>query len=596
MVLWSEAGNASTWVRDEAAYARDRKRLIPVHLDASEPPLGFRQIQSLRLDANVGRAAQLAHLTEVVRALSSGSAASPVQTAPPRRARRRTVLAVAIVATLATGAAWLASYVRAPDTNPAPVEPVSDRRIAPVGVERPKVSVAVLPFTDMSEKHDQEYLADGMAEEIINRLVKAQDLLVTARTSSFYFKGKATTIRDVARELGVEHVLEGSIRRAGDRLRVTAQLIRANSGYHLWSETYDREFGDVFAVQDEIAGAVAQALQIRMKGGETSQRRGGTQNIEAYELYLRAYNASSTGMAVTGDALSSYEKITTYAQRAIDLDPNYGLAWSTLAWGYIAKGVDGLMNATDAFSRARELAHRALEVSPELADAHLVLQQLHAMVDWDWAAAERENRLALALDPTDQNAYQTAGIVYNALGRWEEAQQQFEMALARDPLNSYLYYCLGKMHYGAGRYAAAEAMFRKQWEMDPSFRWARPYISKAMWAQGKTEAAFRIIDEETDPQVRLMSMANAYYSVGRHAESDAALREQIDGQAEMFPVAIAIAYALRGDTERALHWLEKAYEIRDATLLEIVGEPLLKNIEHDPRYHAFLRKLNIPAT
>jgi tetratricopeptide (TPR) repeat protein len=255
------------------------------------------------------------------------------------------------------------------------------------------------------------------------------------------------------------------------------------------------------------------------------------------------------------------------------------------------------MNANEAFARARELAHHALEVSPELADAHVVLQQLHAMVDWDWAAAERENRLALSLDSTDQNAYQTAGIVFNALGRWEEAEQQFEMALARDPLNSYLYYCLGKMHYGAGRYATAEAMFRKQWEMDPTFRWSRPYIAKAMTAQGKTEAAFKIIEDETDPVVRLMSMAMSYYAIGRHAEADAALREQVDGLAEILPVSIAMAYAQRGEKELALQWLEKAYDVRDATLLEIVGEPLLKNIEGDPRYKAFLRnKMNIPAT
>ena len=182
-------------------------------------------------------------------------------------------------------------------------------------------SIAVLPFADMSEKKDQEYLADGMAEEILNLLANAPGLLVAARTSSFYFKGKQTKIQDIARELGVAHILEGSIRRAGDQLRVTAQLIRADNGYHLWSETYDRDLKDLFKVQDDIANAVAQALQIKLMGGELSRKKGGTQNLDAYQLFLRADSA------LYQNTRSSLEAADQYVDQAIELDPNYGMAW-----------------------------------------------------------------------------------------------------------------------------------------------------------------------------------------------------------------------------------------------------------------------------
>lgn len=460
------------------------------------------------------------------------------------------------------------------------------------GVVIPERSIAVLPFVDMSEQKDQEYLADGMAEEIINLLAKVPGLLVPARTSAFHFKGNPTTIAEIARELRVAHVIEGSIRRSGNRIRVTAQIVRADSGYHLWSETYDREVRDVLEVQDDIANAVAQALQIHLKGGTLARRSGGTQNLQAYELYLRAFNAF---MNSAPNQRTSLDRASEYAHDAISIDPNYGRAQWLLAWISQVEADDGWIDASEGYARARDLAQRALEVSPELADAHALLQYLHVIVDWDWAAAEREGQLALAIDPTEPFALQTAGLLSNALGRWDDAERQFQTALARDPLNWYMYFCLGRTYFGAGRFADAEAMFRKQQEMDPAFRWTRLYLSRALGAQGKADAALAIIEDETDEEVRLMALSGSLWAVGRRAEADTALQQQIERLATIFPYSIALTYAQRGEHDLALHWLEQAYEQRDASLLEMMGEPLLKGLEGDQRFKAFLRKMNLPV-
>ncbi len=282
----------------------------------------------------------------------------------------------------------------------------------------------------MSEKKDQEYLADGMAEEILNLLAQVPDLLVPARTSSFYFKGKPTKIPDIARELGVVNVLEGSIRRSGDHLRVTAQLVRADNGYHLWSETYDRELRDVFKVQDDIANAVVQALQIKLAGGELSRRKGGTQNLEAYQLYLRARSAHDQ------NTQSSLDAAGEYLDQAIKLDPSYGMAWALLASNALLKTLYGALDPAEGYERVRQLAQHALQLSPDLADAHASLAWVF-MLNWDWAAAETEVQRALAIDPTNPAALRAAARLSLTLGRWDDAERQFRAALARDPLNPF---------------------------------------------------------------------------------------------------------------------------------------------------------------
>ncbi len=402
-------------------------------------------------------------------------------------------------------------------------------------------SIAVLPFADMSEKKDQEYLADGMAEEILNLLANAPGLLVAARTSSFYFKGKQTKIQDIARELGVAHILEGSIRRAGDQLRVTAQLIRADNGYHLWSETYDRDLKDLFKVQDDIANAVAQALQIKLMGGELSRKKGGTQNLDAYQLFLRADSA------LFQNTRSSLEAADHYVDQAIELDPNYGMAWFVRANVDLLQAENGFRDPTEGYERAREGLQQTLQLSPEIADTHALLGGMLMTVDRDWAAAKIELQKALAIDPNNSTALQAAGLLSIALGRWDDAERQLRFALARDPLNPYLLWALGTAYYGAGRLQESESAYRKLLETTPDFLWTRVYLGRTLLAQGEPEDCARHAATGTTKSFRLMLLPTALLAAGRKAEADEALKAQIDHWGDVDAFCIAASYAYRGD-------------------------------------------------
>jgi TolB-like protein len=449
-------------------------------------------------------------------------------------------------------------------------------------------SIAVLPFTDMSEKHDQEYLADGMAEEILNLLAQAPELLVSARTSSFYFKGKQTKIPDIARELGVAHVLEGSIRRSGDHLRVTAQLVRADNGYHLWSETYDRELRDVFKVQDDIANAVVQALQIKLMGGELSRQKGGTQNLEAYLLFLRALRA------VGQPTKSSLDAAAEYLDQAIKLDPSFGWASALLADAVMPKPLFGLLDPAEGYERGRQLAQHALQLSPDLAEPHAVYLFVHLKWDWDWGAAETEMERALAIDPTNMSALHGAGILFSTLGRWDDAERQLRLALVRDPLDAYGIFNLGEAYYRAGRYAESEAMLRKLLELAPGFGYARSQLGKTLLAAGKPDAALAMVQQEAETFGRYL-LPIVLQANDRKAEADDALQGFIaQCAADRCAYGIALNYAYRGDRDLALQWLERAYEQKDGGLTGILGEHLFKNVADDPRYKAFLRKMKLP--
>ena len=446
-------------------------------------------------------------------------------------------------------------------------------------------SIAVLPFTDMSQQKDQEYFADGMAEEIINLLAKVPELLVSARTSSFYFKGKQTKIPEIARELGVVNVLEGSIRLSGNRLRVTTQLVRADTGYHLWSETYDRALDDVFKVQDDIANAVVQALQIKLMGGELSRQKGGTQNLEAYQLYLRAISANAK------NTRSSLDAAGKYLDQATKLDPNFGMAWSALAFTAMLKTDNSFPGAT--YESVRQLAQHALQLSPRNADAHARLQYVYRVADFDWAAAEAEGRLALAIDPMNLSVLNNCGLLSATLGRWDDAERQFRAALARDPLNPFVIGNLGAAYYSAGRYAESEGLYRKLLELDPRFLGTRPFLARTLLAEGKSEEALAMVLQEGDEHMRLLFLPIFLHAAGHQAEAEEALHARIRRADRDASYLVAMTYAYLGERDLALQWLERAYDEKHAGLAEIVGEVLFKNLAHDPRFKTFLRKMNL---
>jgi TolB-like protein/DNA-binding winged helix-turn-helix (wHTH) protein/Tfp pilus assembly protein PilF len=525
-----------------------------------------------------GRGYQLIAVVKEIEAQPAAPAPATVEPAlgPKPRRNRLALIAVFVVVLVAVG--WLLA------TKFWIAQPKPTSITAAVVAER---SIAVLPFVDMSEKKDQEYFGDGMAEEIIDLLTKVPDLRVPGRTSSFYFKGKQTKVPDIARELSVTNVLEGSIRRSGTRIRVTAQLVRADTGYHLWSETYDRPLDDIFKVQDDIANAVVQALQITLMGGPLTRQKGGTQNLEAYQLYLRARN--SVGQNTVQSLTAAREDF----DRAIKLDPDFGLAWAELSRETLLLTNNGVFSPREGYERARQQAQHALLLSPDVSEAHSTLANVYRNYDWDWAASAAEVRLALASDPTNPTALMRAGQLAYTLGHWDDAERQLSLALVRDPLNTIVIVSLGIAQYSAGRFADADATYRRLLELAPDFSLGRSLLGKTLLAEGKPEAALAMLRED-DEFARQGYLAIVLQAAGRQAESDEALKVLITKFADTKAYFVAMTYAYRDDRDLAFQWLERAHEQRDQAFREFVGERLFKNIEDDPRYKAFLRKMNLP--
>jgi TolB-like protein len=539
----------------------------------------------------------VAHVTGPASGHSGGAARpaartesdSSLATKTRQRSRRMLVALAAItafaLACLAADKFWLSK--RSMNDQPSVAETFTSPANPSMGLAIPANSIAVLPFVDMSAEKNQEYMADGMAEELLNLLAQVPDLKVIARTSSFAFKDQDIDIAEIARKLNVAHVLEGSVRTSGNKLRITAQLVRTADSTHLWSERYDRPMDDILAVQDEIANAIVQALQIQLSGGELNRRKGGTQNLEAYRLYLRAMST------YYDNTRSSLDASGEYLEQALKLDANFGKAWSLLAETVLLKTDSGWLEPRVGYELARQRAQRAIEVSPEMAHPHAMLQYVYRTLDWDWAKAEREGQLALAIDPEDPTALSYSASLYRTLGRWDEAERRGRAALIRDPINTYVIWDLATNYYSAGRFAEAEAMYRQLLELSPNFYWTRPYLGKTLLAQGKAEAALAIVQEESDEPARLKYLPAVLLAAGRRADADEALRAQIAYWASTGAYWVAQNYAYRGDHELALEWLERAYEQKDPVLVEIVGEHLFKGLYDDPRYRDFLRKMNL---
>ena len=509
-----------------------------------------------------------------------------------RRVTRTELAILTVLFLLGGGLFW--RYQRTSETMPPVATPVSSvpAVASPMATAAPnEKSIAVLPFADMSAEKNQEYMSDGMAEELLNLLAQVPDLKVIARTSSFAFKGKDVPIAEIARQLNVAHVVEGSIRKSGNTLRITAQLIRTADSTQLWSETYDRPLDDIFAVQDEIANAIVQALQIKLMGGNLSSREGGTQNLEAYQLYLRAVSANFQ------NTRSSLDAAGEYLEQAIKLDPDYGLAWSLLSAISHNKADQGLVDVTEGYERARRAAQRAAQLSPELAEARARLQYVHVAFDWDWVAAEADGRQALAITTTDPEVLNTAGVLSYVLGRWDNAERQLRAALVRDPLNTYAMWNLGFTYYGAGRFADSEGVYRKLLEIQPDFVWGHNYLGLTLLAQGNAEEALAVVQQQVDDGERLKVLPIVLQAAGRPAESDEALRAQIARWANTGAFYVAMTYAYRGDHDHAIEWLERAYQQKDTWLATtITGEQLFEGMADDPRYKALLRKLNLPES
>jgi TolB-like protein/DNA-binding winged helix-turn-helix (wHTH) protein len=449
-------------------------------------------------------------------------------------------------------------------------------------------SIAVLPFTDMSEKKDQEYFADGMSEELIGLLAQVPELHVPARTSSFYFKNKQVTMAEIAKALGVSHVLEGSVRKSGDTVRVTAQLIRADTGFTVWSQTYDRHLDDILKIQDEIANTVTKSLKVSLLGVDVPFADA-VANGDAYILYLqgRALNQRRTQVD-NANAIS-------YLRRAAQADPMFAPAWAATAdaliddFMYFAQA-PYKQTRTDAYAAA----DRSLQVDPKLAAAHFAKARLLYVIDWDFDAAEKEVSTALALSPNSSQTLRLASELATTMRHEDAALELAQRAVANDPLDARGFARIAGAQVGRGNLENAEGQFRKAIELNPTAAGIHYQLASVLVARGDAARALEEAQHEPDEAFRLASLALALDALGRKPEADQALNTLQNNYASRSAYQIVEILAKRGDLNGAFEWLDRAYTQHDVGLVKMISNPLLKGLRGDARFTAIVHKARLP--
>jgi len=505
-------------------------------------------------------------------------------------ARRGLRIGVAVVAVFALSLfGYFATRGRAPGTKNEAGETASAARDPERAVAAPEKSIAVLPFADMSQAKDQEYFADGLAEELMGMLSRVPNLKVPARTSSFYFKGRQATVEEIARTLGVAHVLEGSVRKSGAQLRVTAQLVRAADGFQLWSETFDRRLDDVFKVQDEIAGAVVRALEMKLLEADVPKATP-THSQEAYSLFLQARALHYRGTHednLTGIA---------YLERALELDPEFAPAWFGLGDALVYDFVQFGAGAHDEVRRrAGAAAEEALRLDPNLADAHLLMGRVLAELDWNWSAADVEIRRAVELDPNNMLALWQSS-VYSLVGdRLDDALRFAERVVEVDAVSWGSYWAIGDVQLRLGRLAEAEASYRKATELSPTSANIHTWLGITLLRQGRPAEALASMERETDEGWRRYGTALALDALGRRDEADEELAALTTGFAGSRAWSIGSIHACRDELDEAFSWLDRARRQHDGQLPLIKADPCAAHLEGDPRFGALLRRMNVPA-
>ena len=440
-------------------------------------------------------------------------------------------------------------------------------------------SIAVLAFVNMSSDPEQEYFSDGIAEELLNLLAKIPELRVAARTSAFSYKGKDTQIDVIGRELGVAHILEGSVRKAGKKVRITAQLIRADTGYHLWSDTWDRTLDDIFEVQDEIAGVVVEELKLTLlKPAPVVQET----NSDAYALYLQARYLTRQGTS------EGYEQALALLEQALAIAPDYAPAWRQRGVIYMTQAGLGLRPAQEGFQQGREATEMALSIDPNNALAHASMARIAVSEDQDLSAAARHIQTALSLNPSDSTILSAAANLAEMLGRIDSAIALQEFIVKRDPVQPTVHANLGGSYFAAGRPEAAIPCYRTALRLSPDNIGLHLNLGLALLANGETEAAMEEIARESFEACRLIGEAMAYHDRGQAAQSDAALQQIIDKYGDDWAYNIAAVLAYRAEADRAYEWLDKAAENNDSGLVEIVTAPEFKNLHAEPRWNNFL--------
>ena len=471
-------------------------------------------------------------------------------------------------------------FVLSADREAALVEAATQAAEAEAPVDETP-SIAVLPFVNMSSDAEQEYFSDGLSEELLNLLAQIPELRVTSRSSAFFYKGKDIKIADVGRELNVANVLEGSVRKSGNTIRVTAQLIRAEDDVHLWSESYDRSLEDVFAIQDEIAASVVDQLKVELLGNLPSARK---TDPEAYALYLQGRAA---GRLHTQEG---YENAIELLKASLAIDPNYAPAWDNLSSVYVNQVTRGILEFDEGYELSYQATQRALAANPQYAAAVGNLGWIDMVRDHDLAAAAQHYERALALEPGNLNILGNAATLLLELGRVDQAIAVYEFVNARDPVSASGHSNLAVAYYIAGRYPDAIRSAEKALQLSPGRTISHAVKGLAYLMLDDAEAAMASMQAEPNEMFRQFGLALTWYALENKFEADAALDRFIEQYSELQPDALATVYAFRGEADAAFEWIDKTVEHYGGLNYGIYADPMFRGLQSDPRWSRLLER------
>jgi len=450
-------------------------------------------------------------------------------------------------------------------------------------------SIAVLPLLNESGDPKDEYFSDGLSEELIAALAQISGLKVIGRSSSFRFKDRKEEPKTIGEKLGVATLLDGTVRKQGDRVRIVAELVNAADGIQLWTRTFDRELKDIFAVQQEIARAVAESLKVTLLGSQERPSQIATNNVEAHNAYLQGH------FHLVRRNVEDFRKAIGYYDQAIELDPEYALAYAERAEAWTLWG-DLTGQRPTAYPKARSDAEKAVAIAPALAEARAALGFVRCFVDWNFADGLTELKRAKELSPTNPTANDLLARIIVYLGRFDEAERQARQAVELDPLSTVTQGNLARVLFYAGKLDEADAAARKAAELQPAgasnHRWQVLIAAQ----RGDGEGALREAQLEPDEGYRRFELAVAQYVVGDRQAADAALANLLAKAREGFAYQIAEVYAVRGEKDKAFDWLQISFDDRDAGMLGLLVDPLLRGLRDDPRYKNLLAKLGLPGS
>jgi TolB-like protein/Tfp pilus assembly protein PilF len=439
----------------------------------------------------------------------------------------------------------------------------------------------------MSAGKDQEYFSDGLSEELLDLLSKIPELKVIGRTSSFSFKGKNEDLRIIGEKLAVAHILEGSVQKEGNKIRVTAQLIKAIDGSHLWSQKYDRDLRGIFELQDEIAADVVEQLKLKLLEAP-SAKVPGTGNVEAYNLILQGnYFFDKLDKENVAKAADFYKQ-------ALAVDSTNARAWEKLANAVSRQAWQNYIDRDIGREQAKQAALKSIALDKDLAEGYVELGDHYLYYEFNWKAAEENYLKALKLEPDNPDIlYSLGGGLYFAIGKWDDAIKNMKRCIELDPLKPLSHLNLGNILSHAGRTDEATSYFRKALELNPQFQRAHLYLGRNYLLSGKNDLAFKEIQQENLEVFRTFGMALVYHAAGKKKEADEVLATFIEKFKNEWNYLLAELYAYRGENDKALMWLENAYQTKDGWLVFLKGDPLLKSLIDDNRYKTFMKKMNL---